>query len=182
MTCIVAMLDKGTVYMGADSAGVSPNSILLRKDTKVFKIQGRMLVGYTSSFRMGQLLRYKLKLPKHPKGMKNHEYLSTLFVDAVRRLFRDNGFAKVSDNTESGGTFLVGYRGEIFSIEDDFQVGQPIENYLACGSGEDYARGALHILKDNKHLSMDTKLEQALGVAAEFSTGVRAPFNIEVLK
>ena len=182
MTCIVAMLNKGTIHMGADSAGVSPNSVTIRKDTKIFKVEKKMLIGYTSSFRMGQLLRYKLKLPKHPKKMSNHEYLATLFVDAVRKLFKDNGFAKISDNEESSGTFLIGYRNELFSMDADYQIAQPVEKYLACGSGEDYARGALHVLKDNKYLSEDSKLEAALSAAAELGTGVRPPFNLEILK
>ena len=61
MTCIVGMVDgQGTVYIGADSLAAGGYQKTIRKDAKVFT-NGIAVMGYTSSFRMGQLLRYKLK-------------------------------------------------------------------------------------------------------------------------
>jgi len=57
MTCIVGLIDKESkkIYMGGDSAGVANYSLSVRKDPKVFKRYG-FIFGFTSSFRMGQLL------------------------------------------------------------------------------------------------------------------------------
>ena len=56
MTCIVGYLDKETVYLGGDSAGTDGNySQHIRKDKKVFQ-NGPFIFGFTSSFRMGQIL------------------------------------------------------------------------------------------------------------------------------
>jgi hypothetical protein len=55
MTCIVGIVENGKVYMGGDAAGVNGYSVRVRKDPKLFKV-GEFLFGYTSSFRMGQLL------------------------------------------------------------------------------------------------------------------------------
>ncbi len=62
MTCIVGVVKDGVVYIGGDSAGVSGLRLIKRKDSKVFKRKG-FIIGYTSSFRMGQLLRFKLDPP-----------------------------------------------------------------------------------------------------------------------
>lgn len=63
MTCIVGLVDQGNVWIGGDSAGVGGYDLMLRADQKVFR-NGDFLMGFTSSFRMGQLLRYKLSPPK----------------------------------------------------------------------------------------------------------------------
>jgi len=65
MTCIVGIQHDGRVYIGGDSAGVAGYSITSRADAKVFTV-GPYVMGFTSSFRMGQLLRYGLKAPKPP--------------------------------------------------------------------------------------------------------------------
>ena len=57
MTCIVGLVDNGKIYMGGDSAGVSNLDIRIRADQKVFKT-GEFIMGFTSSFRMGDLLKY----------------------------------------------------------------------------------------------------------------------------
>ena len=58
MTCIVGILEEnGDIYMGGDSAGASGNTLKIRADEKVF-INENYIMGFTSSFRMGQLLRY----------------------------------------------------------------------------------------------------------------------------
>ena len=61
MTCIVGLVHEGVVYIGGDSAGVGGMSLTVRADEKVFQ-NGEFLMGFTTSFRMGQLLRYSLKL------------------------------------------------------------------------------------------------------------------------
>lgn len=175
MTCIVAVTDGTRVTMGGDSAGVSGWDMTVRADEKVFTI-GPMVVGFTTSFRMGQLLRYRLKLPDHPDGMADHEYLSTQFVDAVRTCLKEGGYARVDSNREEGGTFLVGYRGAIWQVASDFQVGRSQCEFDACGCGADYAIGALAILKGRPR----QRTERALEVAAQFSAGVRGPFVVAV--
>lgn len=67
MTCIIGLIKNKKVYIGGDSAGVDGLNITIRKDSKVFKIN-KFIIGYTSSFRMGQLLRFKLKINNQRKN------------------------------------------------------------------------------------------------------------------
>src|SRR6476620_5754324 len=122
MTCIAGLVHNGNVYIGGDSAGVAGYALTVRADEKVFQ-NGDFLMGFTTSFRMGQLLRFKFKAPYHKSEMDTYEYMVTEFVDAVRQCLKDGGYAQIKHGEETGGSFLVGYRGELFAIDGDYQVG-----------------------------------------------------------
>lgn len=176
MTCIVGYIEKDKVIIGGDSAGIVGTDIVIRKDTKVFKVS-KFIIGYTTSFRMGQILRYSFKPPIHKKGKETFEYMCTDFVDRLRKTLKDGGFSKIDNNVEKGGTFLVGYNGRLFDIESDFQVGENLQGYSACGCGYAYALGAIKILLDSK-ISGKKVVEEALKASATFSNSVAPPFNI----
>lgn len=182
MTAIAALVDeKGTVWIGGDSAGT--NSWLQsqpRKDPKVFK-NGDFLIGYTSSFRMGQLLRFEFSPPNPHEGIDGYEYMVTQFIPAVRRLFKDGGYLQKESEKESGGEFIVGWRGRLFIVHSDFQVAEFLLSYAACGCGGDIVKGSLHTtasLSASKKIAPKTRIEMALEAAEEFSAGVRGPFVI----
>src|SRR5689334_11937895 len=122
MTCIVGVAHEGRVVIGADSAGVGGLDLMIRADRKVFR-NGDFIMGFTSSFRMGQLLAVKLKPPRHHPGDDPWRYMVDEFVEAARSCLSNGGFAAKSNNVESGGQFLVGFKGRLFDIESDFQVG-----------------------------------------------------------
>lgn len=176
MTCIVGYKDNGKVYIGGDSAGVGGYDIQTRLDKKVF-VNGEFVMGFTTSFRMGQLLHYKLKVPERFPSMDVMEYMVTIFIDAVRQCLKDGGYAHKEAEVEQGGVFLVGYQGRLFRIDNDYQVGEVLEGYDSCGCGEAYALGALAALSKSD-LEVEYAIIVALETAAKFSAGVRGPFNI----
>ena len=175
MTCIVGLVDKGNVYIGGDSAGVAGLSISIRNDEKVF-VNGPFIMGFTTSFRMGQLLRYKFDPPKQTVGKDDMKYMVTDFVDSVRGCFASNGFGDLADRTNhEGGTFLVGYHNQLYKIESDFQIAVSSTNYDAVGCGASIALGALHATKGKKP---EDRLKMALEAASTFSAGVAPPFLV----
>lgn len=173
MTCIVGIAHGGKVLMGADSAGVGGYDRRIRADRKVFK-NGELIFGFTSSFRMGQLLQYDLTPPPIMEGQSAYEYAVKALVPAIRTSFRNGGWLKVENAVESGGLFLVGFRGKLFSIHNDLQVGEGTESYEAVGCGDAYAMGAMHALSD---ATPRARLEAGLNAAEKFSAGVAGPFH-----
>lgn len=174
MTCIVGIAEKGKVYLGGDSAGVGGLSITIRSDEKVFK-NGQFIMGFTTSFRMGQLLRYKFSPPAQSIGQDDMEYMVVKFIDAVRSCFSNNGFGKMTEKDyNKGGNFLVGYNGVLYNIDSDFQVGIPSTQYDSVGCGTDLALGSLHSTTDKKP---QERLKLALEAATAFSAGVAAPYK-----
>lgn len=176
MTCIVGIEKAGQVWIGGDSAGLSGLDKKIREDSKVFKLKDDVLFGFTTSFRMGQLLHFSLEIPRQTVK-DDYRYLCTDFINAVRNCLEKGGFAQIKENRETGGTFLLGYKGKLYSVDSDFQVGRVIVGFDACGCGENYALGSLYTTKDLK-FSPKENLLKALEAAAQFSAGVAPPFKI----
>src|SRR3990172_12767671 len=105
MTCVVALIENGKIYMGSDSAGVSDQNIEIRSDSKIFIKDDKMIFGFSGSFRLGQLLRYKFLIPEHADGIDVYQYMVTYFVDSVRQCFKDGGFLRKDNEVESAGGF-----------------------------------------------------------------------------
>jgi ATP-dependent protease HslVU (ClpYQ) peptidase subunit len=179
MTCIVGLVEGKRVIIGGDSAGVTGLDITLRKDEKVFR-NGKFIIGCTSSFRMIQLLRFSLKPPKRPKGMDIYEYMCIPFIDEVKRCYKEKGYLqKFKDGDDKGGTFLVGYKGRLFIVDSDFQVGEAYIGYDAIGCGDSYAKGSLFATE--RLMTGHERVTAALRAAANFSGGVSPPFVLETM-
>lgn len=175
MTCIVGLVHDGIVHMAADSAGVAGLSLTVRRDRKIFRT-GEFVMGFTTSFRMGQILAYNLtpQQPRDPADLMR--YMATDFIDSVRNCLKSGGYTTVSNNVETGGEFLVGYRGRLFHIDSDFQVGEAECLYDACGCGADIALGSLASTEGAPH----DRIMRALGAAHTHSAGIRPPFYFEL--
>jgi len=175
MTCIVGVQTPTGVIIGGDSGGLSGYVLMHRADPKVF-INGDYLIGFTSSFRMGQLLRYA-DLPKvlDRKGDDLDRFMTTEFVDAVRKVLKDGGFAKKDSEQEEGGVFLIGVSGRLFRLESDYQIGWSTDGYEACGSGQHVAFGALHATRRSAPMR---RVQRALEAAEHHNAGVHGPFTI----
>lgn len=185
MTCIVAIKENDKIYIGADSAAISDTSISIRKDPKVFK-NGKFIFGFSGSFRFGQLLRFSFKPPKHEKK-DDFEYLCTDFVKKLQSTLEKNGLGSENKRSEREveGSAIIGYRGNIYMMDSDFQIAIPVDNFVAIGCGTDLALGSLHTtesllgLGEYKKLSSETRIKLALTAASTYSSGVLPPFIIE---
>jgi len=173
MTCIVGIQHGARVYIGGDSAGVADWSLTVRADAKVFRV-GPYIMGFTTSFRMGQLLRYTFKPPR-PTGDLDR-FMATTFVDAVRDALKDGGWLGKNEHRDEGGTFLVGIRGTLYAVYGDFQIGRTVAGYDAVGCGADLALGSLHSTIGR---APRARLLAALSAAEAHSAGVAGPFAIE---
>lgn len=186
MTTIVAVRCSDRIVMGGDSAGCNSSGLVeLRSDPKVFKRDG-YLMGYTTSFRMGQILRYWAELPEPSKSGDLHAFMVRDFIPAIRDAYLEHGFAKTFGRGETkgeknysesgqawGGQFLVGVRESLFIVHEDFQVGEPLLPHFAIGSGALVAFGALFATAD---LAPEERVQIALESAVEHTSCVRPPF------
>lgn len=182
MTCIVGLEHDGDVWIGGDSAGVGPGyGLTVRADVKVFtrdRGPDRWAFGFCGSFRVGQLIRYSLELPVPDDDDDLYEFMVTDFVDALRSALDIGGALFRKGGVEWGETFLVGLRGVLFCVEEDFQVGRAVDPYVSVGCGDDPARGAMHALSTVTDLDPDARILTALAAAERHSAGVRSPFLV----
>jgi ATP-dependent protease HslVU (ClpYQ) peptidase subunit len=174
MTCVIGLVHKGRVYLGADSSSVQGWTRRVTMLRKIFRL-GPFLVGYTTSFRMGQLLEHELRVPDPKPGQSDLGYMVANFAESARALLKDRGFSKVEANAETGGQFLVAYRGHLYSIQSDFQVGEMAGGLDAIGTGAEPALGAMAALRSRPPAS---RIRRSLEIAAEFNMGVCPPFYV----
>lgn len=180
MTCILGWADGTDVYMGCDSAASDGYSVRTSKLDKVFQRQD-FLIGYTSSFRMGQLLEHTLFVEKQEDSQTDMNYLVTTFVPAVRKCLKEGGYTTIKDNEERIGQFLVGYRGNLYEVDYDLQINTFDSEFAAVGCGAQFAVGAFDALLCVGEF-IPQMLETALEVSARHSAGVRGPFKVRKLE
>jgi len=172
MTCIAGLVEDGVVYLGGDGAASTDTDKYAISNPKVF-MNKNFLIGYSASFRMGQLLQYKFVPPKHRKSKNDLAYLTTDFIDYIKICFSNNEFDE--SNADVGGDFLLGYKGNLYSIENTLHVLKSIHNFNAIGSGSSYAIGSMFSTKGQDPIK---RIKMALDVASAFSPGVSPPFTI----
>lgn len=182
MTCVVGIVGAdGSVCIAADSAGVAGWDLTLRRDPKVVRV-GDMVIGFTTSFRMGQLLAHAFSPPARTVGQDAYAYMVKAFVPAVLACFQAGGWGGLKEGKADGGDFLVGYDGRLFCIHSDFQVAEAARPYHAVGCGAPYALGVLWATADDPQAGdLVTRCRRALEAAEAFSAGVRGPVVCEVI-
>lgn len=180
MTCIVGIEDRaaGAVLLGADSYTSDYTVSMSRSgaDPKVFRI-GSYIVGFTTSWRMGQILRYHVTLPEPPKRGGLHRHMVTSVVPVIRDAFKAHGWMSANPNEpnrDAGGAFLIGARRMLFEVASDFQVGHVADGYNALGSGYHVALGAFHASAGRLPRE---RARLALEAAVAHGTHVRPPFR-----
>lgn len=178
MTCVIGLIKDNKVFMGSDSASSNESIQFTKTNPKIF-IKDEMIFGCTTSFRMINLLQYQFKIPFYVKNISVDEYINTVFIEKIRKLFGDSGFTSIENNVETGGEFIVGFKNNLYHIEPDFQIGKHLDSFVCVGSGMEYAYGAMKILIKNKEMNGIKMITEALKASEYYNPFVRRPFKIE---
>lgn len=186
MTCIVSFLDKenGIGYIGGDSFGSTTYSGQVYKNKKVFKSKDTkdIVIGYTNSFRMGDLLEYTPnlfdKLDIFEGKEINREYLVTKFIPKISSVFAQGKFEACRNGEASGGEFILTTKNAIYTIQKDYSVLESSTDYASVGSGSYFALGSLYSTNNIKDLTPVDKIKMALEAAEFNQMNVRRPFYI----
>ena len=177
MTCIIGLVDGGKVYMGGDRCGVDGWRRFTYSGPKVFK-DNDMLIGVSGTRRLTDLLRYSLEVDSY-QGGDSYNYLVNKFVPSVRKLLTDNGVVgKEGHEDKFEGGALIGFRGGLYTLYGNFQIGWYERDFDAIGSGAPFALGAMQVLMESGRGKPETMLRLALGTAEALCVDVCAPFDI----
>lgn len=184
MTCIVGYAKGGVVTLGADSADSDGFTYRTESYGKLFTLiytragEGvgtglKMVLGFTTSWRMGQLLT-TMRLPVFSSG-RPVKYMIEEFIPTVRKVLKEGGFAEIENNRETGGTFLVGFEGHLFTVWDTYQINEA--EYAAVGSGTYHAEAGMFVAKGYGEADTYKILRQGLLAAEHHVATVGAPFT-----
>jgi ATP-dependent protease HslVU (ClpYQ) peptidase subunit len=185
VTCVVGLIQGADVYMGSDSLGTGECSANLLKNPKVFR-KGGFMIGFTTSYRFGQIVQYAFA----PPSLDDHiqldtlEYMVRLFVPSLHEALREAGWERheKDEGNITGGNLLVGVRGRLFEIQNDFGVLEDSAPYAAIGCGRSVALGSLHTTQKVPGLAPFERIRAALEAAAAVDEHVEGPFPAQVLR
>lgn len=174
MTAIVGLVYEGRVYLGGDSASARGWTQTLLAEPKVHRT-GPYVIGSSGSLRSLQLIRHAFTPPAPTVDLMS--FMATTFVDAVRPVLKDGGWATKTNEQEmnTDSMFMVGVNGHLFQVDAAYAVCESTTGYMAIGCGDDFALGAMHATEGQPPKQ---RIRAALAAAAQFSMGVSAPFNI----
>src|SRR5713226_6678075 len=188
MTIVAGITWNGVTYLGADHAGSdSRGAIETRKTAKVWSSGTPIVFGVAESFRLADILQYEFS----PPGLSDNQdlahmtrYMVTQFVPALRETVEGRGLKRAGDEDPEANPFpgqlLVGIGGNLFHVEPDYQVAAVDDAYMAVGSGDMVALGALRALVelDDAVLQATDIMLMALSAAEHHIETVRSPFTI----
>ena len=168
------------VYLAADRGvflddthEISPNPKIIKK--KIGK-GAYIVIGNAGDFKPLNLISYwNTNFFKYdPEKMVPEEFLIKRFVPEMKKLFDKNDYKKEKDFN-----FLIGISGEIFEINDSYEVIKPDQSCATVGSAGDAAKAALYcmnLLKIKK--STKVKLTIAVTVACNVSNWAKGTIDI----
>jgi len=172
MTCIVGIQNDKGCWIGTDSFSGSADSKGIMKEGKFVRC-GKFTIGYTTSFRMAQIID---NLNKKPKTIYE-------FCEVIRDALKEKGFSEIDNNKEIGGTMIVSDGIEMWHVGSDFAYTQDSRNLYAIGSGYAYALGAMFVTRNEyPKQSEDWMLRAGLQVASECIPTVISPFHIRKIE
>jgi hypothetical protein len=160
--------------MGSDRAGSDGWSIGNVEAPKVFA-NGPLLIGYTTSFRMGQLLQHALVPPTQTLTWDVDRWVAVDLMNAVRETYDANGWDETDSGKHVGGNFLLAVSGRCYEIQSNYSFIRTVTGEYAIGSGEMFALGSLHSTRGGDPRQ---RVLAALEAAAERSPSVAGPFDV----
>lgn len=169
MTCIVGIEFQNKVMLAGDIQGTGWNNKVVHTQSKVFNKNG-VVFGYTTSYRFGQLLEHGLANPVIPeRDDEIYRWLITVLIPDIKHILKSNEW-------EGGGNCLIGVRGQLWELQNDYSVLRSVKGYASVGSGYEYALGSL--MTSIEHTKLQTKddyeiaIKRAIEVAGTFSPTV----------
>jgi len=171
MSTVVAIVDKGKVWMGADSYATMEGGERRRIICNKIFTNGPYLIGYVGSVRVGQVVRPEYFTP--PDDILK-------LPDALIKHFKEKGCLGVDgedQTSKNASNFLIATpTGRLFEILVDFQLNE-VKDFTAIGSGSPFALGSLYTTKGIKNCRR--RATTALMVAGVYDMHTGPPYIIE---
>jgi len=179
MTCIAAIADGETVWMGGDSASVHGDNIQICFAPKVVRRE-QFLIGCAGDTRFTQVVRYAFDPPAYqPTHMSPDKFMAVHFLGKLQCVLKDHGAMRYDDGRQwANAGMLVGFAGRLFQISEDFSFVENTWKYDAIGSGQDFALGAFFATLPANRYRPYERIQMALDAASRHSVGVDGPFTI----
>lgn len=173
MTIIVAVSNEKGYYMAGDRGASEDNLILPLASPKVWKA-GPYLFGYYGNLD-GEKIMYNFQ-PPAPRKRDLDKFMLNEFSRALKACY-DETFVFAPDNKEAEFGMIIAVNGKLYEHDAATMSMTRFETeYLAVGSGAEYAYGSLFstdVWKDGKR-----RVRMAVESAIKYSTSCLGPVDI----
>jgi len=171
MTVLAVVRHEGKIYMAGDRGASDDNTILPLTSPKVWKL-GPYLLGYAGALD-GERIRYNFN--PYVQDIKDlDKFMQTKFIKQLRSFYNDWWV----DTTKEGDLgLIICIKGQIYEHNAiDMSLSKYNLDYLAMGSGSEYAYGYLNATEKSK--DPRKRVMGAVGAAIKFSPSCMGPVDV----
>lgn len=183
MSVVVAIKEKGIIYMAADTQvtfGDSKRHLKTDSLQKIWAVEDtpHCIMGGVGNARDLNLIRYCTnELIPEARVLDKHITVGTIMLNTVPIIFESiRSYTKLVTGAETDipmtSEFLIACGDKLFNISPDGTV-EEVLDYIAIGSGADVALGSL---KNTVGLDIYDRLMMALEAAADNNLYVSEPY------
>jgi len=147
------------IYAASDSLASCDDFTISIKTEKVFRNKN-YIIGYAGAIRHGQLIR---RISKQIEKIEI-EYIPDIIFDTLK-----DGKCILDKDVEF--QLIIGNKGNLYGVDNMFQLIEFGDNYHSIGSGSFFALGVLYSLNDEK-IDPLTKVIKSIEAAIKFSPSV----------
>lgn len=178
MTLIAAFANDSGAWMAGDRAAAEGTDMHLISSPKIHRPAPWLLMGYTYSFRAGQLIEHGLEWEdakkSEPPADKDADAFAFYLADAMIKRLKSGDWLKKNNERAQGGQWLIAWANHVYTIESDFSFIGYARNYSAIGCGMDFALGAMHLMDTiSGSTNPESMMKVGMQAGKEFSSGVR---------
>lgn len=171
MSTVVGIVNKGKVWMGADSYASMDSGERRRIICNKIFVNPPYLIGYVGSVRVGQTLK--------PGYFDPPENVFDL-PDKIIKQFKKKGCLGIDSDDQTikhASNFLIATpNGKLFEILVDFQINE-VKDFTSIGAGSAFALGSLYTTRKKK--DPRKRIMTALEIASVYDIHTGPPFMIE---
>jgi len=170
MTCIVAFKQNDNTYIAGDMLGSDGYSKKLIAQPKVFK-NGNLYIGYTTTFRYGQVLEHVWTPPRHiAQDKSDMRYLVEDVVPSLISCLKSANMKELEGHQGFGECVIV-YNKSIYRMQADNSM-LPYEDFACCGSGEISAAAIMEWHTKDGQLNNSFSVEKLFETLSKVCVGV----------
>jgi ATP-dependent protease HslVU (ClpYQ) peptidase subunit len=186
MTTLAAVQGSGWVVFGVDSRVVEDRGRTFTLPANQSKLvrKGPYIMSAAGDLRAVNLLEHVFEPPDPADrtGRKLDRFISAAFLPELKDCLEQAGYAK--DN-QLGSVIFICVNGVGYELGEDYSYMRDASGMYACGSGGDYAIGALHALIEDSIETRDVDtakyaVKHALNIATKLDNGTAPPHNVVV--
>jgi ATP-dependent protease HslVU (ClpYQ) peptidase subunit len=169
MTCIAGIMKEGKVYLAGERGASEGNYIVPIDKPKIWKT-GPYIFGFAGTFD-GQIIQYNF-IPPAIEGNPD-KFMHGKFLKSLKSFYSEWDIG----GKESELSLLIGLKGKLYEHDaSDLTLVSYERDFIAVGSGADYAMGSLY--STQSHKDPKRRLTLALNAAITYSTSCIGPIDI----